>query len=416
MTEFTLDESQVRAVELVCSAPLGIVTGGPGRGKTVSLRYALDRLDAAKQTYELAAPTGKAAKRMSETSGRPARTIHRLLEYHPAHGFQRNTARPLECSVVIIDESSMIDIELGAALLLAIDPARTRLILIGDADQLPPVGPGRLFGDLVDSGECPLVRLKYLHRSAAESWVAVNAPKVLRGEMPNVRSAHDFKFIVVDDARGLLSEVRRLVTEVFPTKIDADVQVLIPQRPGVAGVDAANSLLQNALNPRTEGMPYIPRDKHELRPYDRVIQTKNDYQLAVFNGELGTIASISAGEILVEFEGREPVKYTLERAGALQLAYALTVHRVQGSEYPWVIVVCHSTHSYMLTRQLLYTAITRGKKGVVMVGDEKGLRRALQARKTDTRFTALIERMRGELEECDSSRETDNEGNDRRSA
>lgn len=399
MTPITLDESQRRAVVLICKARFGIVTGGPGRGKTTCLRYALDRLDEAKKTYELAAPTGKAAKRMNETTGRPARTIHRLLEFHPKHGFQRNATRPLECSVVIIDESSMIDVELGAALLEAIDAEKTRLILIGDADQLPPVGPGRLFGDLVDSGDVPTVRLEKLHRSGQESWVAVNAPLIITGKMPDVRGRRDFKFVVVEDAKKILPELTRIVTEVFPHKIDAAVQVLIPQRPGVAGIDAANVALQNALNPRKEGAPYLQRGKGELRLGDRVIQTRNDYHIEVFNGEIGDITEISATEVVVQFEGREPVRYNRDRAGALQLAYALTVHRSQGSEFPWVIVVAHSTHSFILSRQLLYTAVTRGKAGVVIIGDEKGMRRALKARTTDARHTALIERLRGELEE-----------------
>lgn len=407
MAELTLDESQQRAVDLVCAKPFGIVTGGPGTGKSTCLRYALDRLDAARQTYELAAPTGKAARRLTETTGRHARTIHRLLEFHPRHGWQRNAERPLDCAVVVVDESSMIDVELAAALLAAIDEDRTRLILIGDADQLPPVGPGRLFGDLVDSGDVPTVRLKYLHRSERESWVAVNAPLVLQGKMPDVRARRDFKFVLIDDAKQILPELRHLVGEVFPQRVDAAVQVLIPQRPGVAGIDAANNALQNAINPRRQGAPFLSRKTFELRLGDRVIQTRNDYSLEVFNGEIGDVVEIGGGEVVVQFEGREPVRYTLERASALQLAYALTVHRSQGSEFPWVIVVAHSTHSFILSRQLLYTAITRGKQGVVIVGDEKGMRRALKARNTDTRYTALIERLRGELEEC-STEENDN--------
>lgn len=412
--EITLDESQERAVQLVCRASFGIVTGGPGRGKTTILRFALDRLDADRQSYELAAPTGKAAKRMNETTGRNARTIHRLLEFHPKLGWQRNRHNPLECSVVIIDESSMIDVELGARLLDAIDSTRTRLILIGDADQLPPVGPGRLFGDLVDSGEAPLVRLETLHRSAQESWVAANAPRVLLGEMPVLRSAKDFKCIVIDDAKAILPELKRIVTEVFPHKIDAAVQVLIPQRPGVAGIDAANLALQDAINPLKPGQPTLKRDKFELRLGDRVIQTKNDYQLEVFNGEIGDVVAVGA-EVVVRFEGRGEVAYPLDRTGALQLAYALTVHRAQGSEFPWVIVVAHSTHSFILSRQLLYTAITRGKQGVVLIGDEKGIRRALRERKTDTRYTALIERLRGEMEDSSTDPEED-ENVDARSA
>jgi exodeoxyribonuclease V alpha subunit len=398
--DITLDESQQRAVELACTASIGIVTGGPGTGKSTCLRYALDRLDAAQQTYELAAPTGKAARRLTETTGRNARTIHRLLEFHPRYGWQRNADRPLECSVVVVDESSMIDIELGAALLAAIDEDCTRLILIGDADQLPPVGPGRLFGDLVDSGDVPTVRLQHLHRSERESWVAVNAPRVLLGQMPDVRASRDFKFCVVDDAKQILQQVVHLVSEVFPQRIDAAVQVLIPQRPGAAGIDAANNALQRAINPRGEGAPVLTRKGFELRLGDRVIQTRNDYLLGVFNGEIGDVLEIDSAEVVVQFEGHdELVRYKHDRASALQLAYALTVHRAQGSEFPWTIVVAHSTHSFILSRQLLYTAITRGKQGVVIVGDEKGMRRALKERTTDARHTALIERLRGELED-----------------
>lgn len=404
----TLDPSQEHAVELVCTARFGLVTGGPGTGKTTCLRFALDRLDARKVTYELAAPTGKASKRLHETTGRSARTIHRLLEYHPKYGWQRNASCPLECGVVVIDESSMVDVELGAALFRAIDPRRTRVILIGDANQLPPVGPGRIFGDLVDSGIVPTARLEHLHRSAQQSWIHVNAPKVLAGKMPELRPQHDFKWIEITDAAQIMPEVEELVAEVFPAKVDAEVQVLIPQRPGTAGIDAANRVLQNALNPRRDGAPYIPRDKHELRMGDRVIQTRNDYQLEVFNGEIGTVVEINGGEVVVEYEGRGPVKYTLEQSDALHLAYALTVHRSQGSEFPWVICVVHSTHSYILTQQLLYTAITRGKQGVVLIGDQKGLKHALSGRTAPKRHTALIERLRGELESKPPEDDVDN--------
>lgn len=399
--KITLDPSQERAVELACSARLGIVTGGPGTGKSTCLRFALDWLDQHGQRYELAAPTGKAAKRINETTGRPARTIHRLLGY-TRDGWAHNKDNPLACNVVIVDESSMIDIELGAALLNAIDPSRTRLILIGDADQLPPVGPGRLFGDLVDAAEAgevrvPLVRLQTVHRSALESWVCRNAPRVLRGEGLELGEHPDFLFVEQDNAAELLADVRHLITEYIPKNIDADAQLLIPQRPGVAGIDAANRALQNALNPRAEGAPFVPRKDHELRIGDRVIQTRNDYKLQIFNGEIGTIDEIDrhAGKVHVYVEG--PVEYSLEQADALQLAYALTVHRAQGSEFPWVVCVVHSTHSYILTRQLVYTAITRAKKGVILVGDRKGLAHALSERKTVKRNTALVERLKGEL-------------------
>lgn len=404
----TLDPSQRRAVDLACTATLGIITGGPGTGKTTCLRYALDILDDRGESYELAAPTGKAAKRMQETTGRwTARTIHRLLEYHPHHGWQRNRRHPLDTDVVIVDESSMIDVELAARLTDAIDVTRTRLIMIGDANQLPPVGPGRVFGDLVDSGLVPTVRLQTLHRAALESWVCQNAPRVLTGEMLELKPRRDFLWVEVEHAADVLEHVRRMVVEHLPEYAGLDAQALIPQRPGVAGILAANRVLQHALNPRADGTPYLQRgregddDRAELRVGDRVIQTRNDYAIEVFNGEVGAITDIAAGHVRVDFAGREIVTYTLEQANALELAYALTVHRAQGSEFPWVVAVCHSTHSYVLSRQLLYTAITRAKVGVVLIGDDRGLHRALSDARPPTRHTTLIERIRARLPAAD---------------
>lgn len=388
-----LDELQQVAVELICTAPVGIITGGPGRGKTTVLKYALDRMDLSGVRYALAAPTGKAARRMHEATGRQASTIHRLLGFHPHLGFQVTT---LPSDVVIIDESSMLDVELASHLFAAIK-GHTRLILIGDADQLPPVGPGRPFGDLCTSGAVPVVRLLKLHRSAEKSWIARNAPRLLAGEHPELQPCEDFRFIEAKLSTDVLPAVRHQLTEVLGKEILADAQALIPQRPGLAGIDAGNVLLQNALNPRRNDEPYLVREKFEIRIGDRVIQTKNDYQLGVFNGEVGTVATIEAGRLSVDFEGRGVIEYSFEQAHGLQLAYALTVHRAQGSEFPWVVVVCHSTHSYILTRQLLYTAVTRGKQGVILIGDMLGIERALAEKKPAVRNTALIERITGTL-------------------
>jgi exodeoxyribonuclease V alpha subunit len=335
---------------------------------------------------------------MFETTGREAVTIHRLLGcYGSANGrpaWQRDAAQPIAVDVVIVDESSMVDIELFDALLDAIVPTRTRLIMIGDADQLPPVGPGRPFGDLIDSGLLPVAVLQHTHRSAAESWVCTNAPLVLRGARPALDDRHDFRFVRVKDSTQLMPELRRLVLDVVPG-LNADCQVLIPQRPGVAGINTANIMLQSALNPERPGEPYMQRTGYRMRVGDRVIHTKNNYRLNVFNGEVGEITALDATGVAVDLAGRERVVYTLEQAQALQHSYALTVHRAQGSEFPWVIVVCHPTHSYTLSRQLIYTAITRAKAGVILLGDEAGLQHALDDRRRPQRNTSLIARMKG---------------------
>lgn len=392
-----LDPSQRAAVELALSARLAIITGGPGTGKTTSLRTTLDELDRQGKRYQLAAPTGKAARRMHEATGRPAQTIHRLLEWRGT--WQRHRLRPLSTDAVLIDESSMIDIELLAALLDAINSNVTRLVLIGDADQLPPVGPGRPFADLVASGLVPVARLTRVHRSAAESWICANAPRVLAGEMPSLVDQHGFRWVHTDSASDLLPRVHRLLVDYVPKHVNADTQVLIPQNNGVAGIAAANTLLQQALNPRGPKAPYMRNsDSVELRVGDRVIQTRNDYMLGVFNGEVGEVIDIQSGQVQVHLDGRpEPVVYTLEQAHSLRHAYALTVHRAQGSEFPWVIMVCHSTHHHMLTRQLLYTGITRGKQGVILVGDVKGVRRAVEQNRPSERQTTLVERIKGTL-------------------
>jgi exodeoxyribonuclease V alpha subunit len=407
MTEFVLDASQERAVELVCSARIGIVTGGPGTGKSTCLRVALDRMDRRGSRYELCSPTGKAAKRLSEaTEGRRAQTLHRLLEYSPGlDGFRRNADNPLECDVVIVDEASMVDTMLFASLMRAVAPARTRVILVGDANQLPPVGPGRPFGDLVDWGRVPTVRLEVLHRTALTSWIHVAAQDLLHGRMPSLERRPDFVWVETNDPRMVLPRVRRLVTEVFGPegKQPAEAQVLIPQRPGLAGIEAANPVLQNALNPKREGERVWLRGEWEIRPRDLVIQTRNDYNLEVFNGEIGRVLGIGQKRdeqdkpidfLDVQFAGHpERSTYFQGNVSALQLAYALTIHRTQGSEFPWAIVVCHSTHAFILSRQLLYTGITRAKQGVVLVGDRKGLERAVNNRRTDERNTSLVERL-----------------------
>lgn len=405
----TLDPSQRAAVALALTARVGIITGGPGRGKTTITRAALDAMDVAGVTYELASPTGKAARRMEEATGRPAQTVHRLLGYGLGDPWLHTAERPLETDCVIVDEASMLDLELARALLDAIDPRRTRLILVGDVDQLPSVGPGRVFGDLIDSGEVPVARLTTLHRSAAEAWVSTQAPEVLAGRVPDLRERPDFTFIERENRDSAADAVVELVTRTLPERgiAPADVQVLIPMTVGPAGTSVLNRRLQAVCNTAAPGSGWKigkgseGEGAEEIRVGDRVIQTRNDYLLNVFNGETGRVVSVDKDELAVDFgDEKSPrgVTYSRDAARSLRLAYALTVHRYQGSETPWAVVMCHSTHTKMLSRNLLYTAITRAKRGVVIVGDRKGIERAVKNATDSKRNTGLIERLRAKGE------------------
>lgn len=439
----TLDESQIAAVELVCNAAVGVVTGGPGTGKTTCLRTALDRLDAAGVRYALAAPTGKAARRMREATGRHTQTVHRLLAWGPDQvtgelGFQRSEHAPIDADVVVVDESSMLDIDLAAALTAAVGP-RTRLVLVGDADQLPSVGPGRVFGDIIAAGSVPVARLTTLHRAAQESWVCTESRVILGGGMPDLRDRHDFRWLGHAARDAAVDALTSAVFRDLPALgvAAADVQVLIPQRKGPAGCELVNPRLQQLLNPERDSDPPGWRlgkgdDAPTARLRDRVIQTRNDYDLGVMNGEVGEVAAIvteptecrpcgGSGSIGVagsyasscptcggsgrrapyltvrypaDDGGTRTVEYGRGQVFALDLAYALTIHKSQGSQWPWVVVFVHSTHTRMLTRQLLYTAITRASRGVVLVGDEVGLGRAVRETRETRRNTRLTTRLR----------------------
>ncbi len=405
-----LDPSQEAAVELMLRAPLGVVTGGPGTGKTTTTRRALDELDARGETYLLAAPTGKAARRMEEATGRESQTIHRLLKWGLGIGpskFFYGEDEPLEADVVIVDEASMIDTKLADPLFAAVQHP-TRLILVGDAAQLPSVGAGMVFGDLIRSTRVEVARLTTLHRAAAESWVCSQAPRVLRGEVPDLRGRADFRWHEAEVRDHAVDAVVELAAGdlgglgVAPE----DAQVLVPQNVGPAGADLINRRLQARLNPMRAGLKAWTVGKgegaRELRVGDRVIQTRNDYPRGVMNGEIGVVARAD-DELVVRFE--ELVTYDRGGATALRLAYALTVHKYQGSEVPWAVVLCHSTHTQMLTRRLFYTAITRAKRGVVLVGDRAGIERAVKNQSDGKRNTGLIER----LDELWSENEGDEE-------
>lgn len=407
------DEDQEQAVKLVHTAQIGIITGGPGVGKTTTLKRALETAKSGNGIL-LTCPTGKAARRLTEVTMREALTIHRALMYREERGvWGFDPSLVLHHDLVIVDEASMVDVELGAALVRRLG-TKTRLILVGDANQLPSVGPGRAFGDLIDSGVVPVVRLRTLHRSAQDSWICRNAPVVLAGDMPSLVETHDFRWKNNRDPDVVATLAIKLVTESMPKKVDPnDIQVLSPRYDGVIGVENLNIEIQARVNPlRTGQKSWTVRARNNsyvLRAGDRVINIRNDYRRGVMNGEIGKITKMDVPEdellqhaygkdlvpsecMLVDFDGREVV-YDREAANDLRLAYALTIHKSQGSEWGWVVVVCHSSHSRMLSRQLLYTAITRAKKGVVLVGDESGIRYALENDDTHSRNTTLVDRL-----------------------
>lgn len=382
-----LDPSQERAVALMLCAPFSIVTGGPGTGKSTTLRTALTKLLGEGKRVALAAPTGKAARRMSEaTGGYEASTIHRLLGW-TRDGWLYHEGNKLPYDVVIIDESSMIDVRLAADLMAAL-PGYARIIFVGDANQLPSVGPGRVLADLVESNAVPIARLTHVHRAAAESWICRNAPKVLAGVALELAPLPDFRFIEADSIDDVAAAVRRVVT--LPEYKGA--QVLSPQRTTAAGTEALNNALQGVLNPPKGPGAEWKLGETLLREGDRVIHTKNDYTLNVYNGEVGTILGVSQSEMVVDFGDRQ-ICYSRDAAFALDLAYALTIHKCQGSEFAWVVCIVHSGHSYMLTRQLFYTAITRAKTGVILIGNQKGIAVATSAKAPPVRNTALVARM-----------------------
>ena len=389
-----LDPSQVAAKVMMARRRFAITTGGPGTGKTTILREALSECERNGDRIVLCAPTGKAAKRMEEATGRPASTVHRALGYYIGNdglpGWKFNRFNPLPFGAVFVDEASMLDVHLFARLLDAIEPKATRLVLIGDANQLPSVGPGKVFGDLVEmTSTIPVSRLTQVHRSAAGSWICANSPKILAGDEIPLEERDDFRFVETFDPADIAAECSRVASEL-------DCQVLIPQRTGVAGTEAVNVAMQEALNPeRGDETEWFSNTSNILRPRDRVIQTRNNYDLGVFNGEVGEVTHVDSKVLSVSFPDRSgDVHYTKADAFDLQLAYALTIHKSQGSEWPWVAVVIHSTHSFMLTRRLIYTAVTRGKKGVILIGDPKGIERAVASNKDAKRNTSLSARVR----------------------
>jgi exodeoxyribonuclease V alpha subunit len=396
----TLAPAQRAAVKGAAEHKLIVVTGGPGVGKTTIVRAILDVMKRAHLNVRLAAPTGRAAKRLHEATSHEATTLHRLLEFDPrAGGFQLDERKPLEADVVIVDEASMIDVPLGAALLSAL-PDAARLVIVGDADQLPSVGPGALLRDVIDSGVVTTVRLNEIFRQAGESRIVQNAHRILAGEMPESADPEspraDFFVVARREADEAAQTVRELVTTRIPKRFGLDpardIQVLTPMHRGPAGTTALNQLLQAALNPTGDSLAHHGQT---FRVGDKVLQLKNDYEREVYNGDLGVISRASADErrLTVRFEGRD-VDYQDADLDMLTLAYATSIHKSQGSEYPAVVIPLLTSHFVMLSRNLVYTAVTRGKKLCVLVADPRALKLALGEVRREERQTRLAERLR----------------------
>jgi exodeoxyribonuclease V alpha subunit len=394
-----LSRGQRDAVEVALSSKVSVLTGGPGTGKTTALRAVLHLAQDASRTVALAAPTGRAARRMSEATGRPAKTIHRLLEFSPFEDelFGRGPDNPVDADLVVIDEASMVDTLLMHALMRGLHSA-SHLVLVGDSDQLPSVGAGNVLADLLASEQVPVVRLDEVHRQAAGSDIVLNAHRVNRGELPEFPAgSRDFFLFREEDAEQAASRAVEVATQRIPRKfgLDAaqDIQVLAPMHRGAAGVRELNRRLQEALNPPTAA-PELRMGDASLRVGDRVMQTKNDYVREVFNGDQGIVSAVLAdsAEIQVTFDGRE-VSYPFADADALMLAYACSVHKSQGSEYPAVVLVLVGAHYVMLQRNLLYTALTRARQLCVIVGSPRALRLAVANDRPAVRHTLLRERL-----------------------
>ncbi|MEG0962389.1 MAG: ATP-dependent RecD-like DNA helicase [Lachnospiraceae bacterium] len=418
-TEMKLDELQAEAVKEAVRNGLLIITGGPGTGKTTTINSIIRYFEMEGMDIFLAAPTGRAAKRMSETTGFEARTIHRMLELSGGMegnaGFVRNEQNPLETDVIIIDEMSMVDITLLYALLKAVT-AGTRLILVGDVNQLPSVGPGSVLKDMIDSKQFPVVCLTKIFRQAAQSDIIVNAHKINRGEEILLdNKSMDFFFLKRYDANIIISVLIQLIQQKLPKFVDAtsyDIQVLTPMRKGLLGVERLNGILQQYLNPPDNKKQEKEQGTIVFREGDKIMQTKNNYQLeweirskyglaidkgmGVFNGDMGIIHTINTFRetMTIEFDEHKVVEYSFKQLDELELAYAITIHKSQGSEYPAVVIPLLNGPRMLMNRNLLYTAVTRAKKCVTLVGNDATFQEMIENVSEQKRYTGLKMRLR----------------------
>jgi exodeoxyribonuclease V alpha subunit len=392
-TGLALADEQKEAVRQALATKVMVITGGPGVGKTTIVNSILRILNAKHMAITLCAPTGRAARRMSETTGMEARTIHRLLEMDPIEGgFRRRGDNQLECDLLVVDETSMVDVPLMKALMQAI-PNRSALLMVGDVDQLPSVGPGQVLADIIASGVVPVVRLTKVFRQAAQSRIIVNAHQVNEGRMPDLKKPEeesDFYFVRADEPGIAASLIVELVKTRIPQRFGfdpiRDIQVLCPMNRGPAGTHSLNVDLQAALNPTGERK--VERFGATYGPGDKVMQIVNDYDKEVYNGDIGYVADVDPEGLTAVFDGRA-IKYRLSELDTLVPAYATTIHKSQGSEYPAVVIPLMMQHYPMLQRNLVYTGITRGKKLVVLVGQAKALAQAIRSAGARHRWSKL---------------------------
>lgn len=396
-SEIELSPEQREAVRAALTHKVTVLTGGPGTGKTVSVRTMIAALESLGGRYALCAPTGRAAKRLSEATGRPAQTVHRLLEYSPLEGFRRNEKNPLPVDLLIVDEASMLDLLLTHHLLKALDPA-AHLLLVGDVDQLPSVGAGDVLRDVIGSGRAKVVRLTHIFRQAAQSGIVVNAHRVNGGRMPLLNQFDDFYFFTKEDPQEAADLLVDIVVQRIPRKFSLDpideVQVLAPMYRGPCGVSSLNARLQEALNPPRPNRPEQPIGGRVFRVGDKVMQVHNNYDRDVFNGDIGRVLRIDRIQqrLTVVIDGR-PVTYDWADADELVHAFAISVHKSQGSEYTAVVMPVLTQHYMMLQRNLLYTAITRARRLVVLVGTKRAIAIAVRNDKVRQRHSGLGTRL-----------------------
>ena len=398
-TGIALAGAQRDALRKAVESKVMVITGGPGVGKTTLVNSILLVLKAKKMRVSLCAPTGRAAKRITETTGMEAKTIHRMLQYNPGTGgFVHSADHPLECDVLIVDESSMIDVVLAAQLIDAV-PLHAAVVIVGDADQLPSVGPGRVLQDIIQAGTVPVGHLNEVFRQAATSRIVTNAHRINRGEMPDFPQegeGGDCYFVESDDPEKALKLLGKLVTKSIPQRFHfnplEEIQILTPMQKGELGARNLNHTLQQLLNPQGEA---VERFGMIFRVGDKVMQTENDYDKDVYNGDIGRIARIDeeANELVVNYDGNS-VTYDYRELDELTLSYAITIHKSQGSEYPCVVIPLHTQHYVLLQRSLLYTAVTRAKKLVVILGTKKALNLAVGRSESRERITTLASRLK----------------------